>query len=103
MSALKNALPIGWNHIIHSMQEGSALEKHFKFKNFQNAFGFMTQIALESERRNHHPEWRNTYNQVWIKWCSHDQGNQTTKMDYEMAEFCNVIYDQTKYDPRTGP
>ena len=43
------------------------LQKSFKFTNFVEAFGFMTRIALEAERMNHHPEWSNVYNNVTIK------------------------------------
>jgi len=50
------------------------LQKSFKFTNFVEAFGFMTKIALEAERMNHHPEWSNVYNNVTIKLSTHDAG-----------------------------
>jgi len=53
------------------------LEKSFKFKNFVDAFCFMTRIALEAEKMNHHPEWSNVYNNVTIKLSTHDAGGIT--------------------------
>ena len=53
------------------------LEKSFKFRNFVDAFGFMTRIALEAEKMNHHPEWSNVYNNVTIKLSTHDAGGIT--------------------------
>ena len=57
------------------------LQKSFKFTNFVEAFGFMTRIALEAERMNHHPEWSNVYNNVTIKLSTHDAGGIT---DYDI-------------------
>jgi 4a-hydroxytetrahydrobiopterin dehydratase len=57
------------------------LQKSFKFTNFVEAFGFMTRIALEAERMNHHPEWTNVYNNVTIKLSTHDAGGIT---DYDI-------------------
>jgi 4a-hydroxytetrahydrobiopterin dehydratase len=58
------------------------LEKSFKFRNFVDAFGFMTRIALEAEKMNHHPEWSNVYNNVTIKLSTHDAGGIT---DHDIA------------------
>ena len=43
-----------------------AIEKQFKFKDFTSAFGFMTRVAIEAEKMNHHPEWKNVYDTVSI-------------------------------------
>ena len=48
------------------------LEKSFRFSDFVEAFGFMTRIALEAEKMNHHPEWSNVYNTVTIKLSTHE-------------------------------
>ncbi|GIU72054.1 MAG: putative pterin-4-alpha-carbinolamine dehydratase [Candidatus Nitrosocaldaceae archaeon] len=48
------------------------LSKEFKFKDFNQAFGFMTRVALEAEKMNHHPEWFNVYNKVRIELITHD-------------------------------
>ena len=61
------------------------LQKSFKFTNFVEAFGFMTRIALEAERMNHHPEWSNVYNNVIIKLSTHDAGG-ITDYDIKLAE-----------------
>jgi 4a-hydroxytetrahydrobiopterin dehydratase len=61
------------------------LQKSFKFTNFVEAFGFMTRIALEAERMNHHPEWSNVYNNVTIKLSTHDAGG-ITDYDIKLAE-----------------
>ncbi len=57
------------------------LQKSFKFSNFVEAFGFMTKIALEAEKINHHPEWSNVYNAVAIKLSTHDTDGIT---DYDI-------------------
>lgn len=61
------------------------LQKSFKFTNFVEAFGFMTRIALEAERMNHHPEWSNVYNNVAIKLSTHDAGG-ITDHDIKLAK-----------------
>jgi 4a-hydroxytetrahydrobiopterin dehydratase len=63
------------------------LEKSFTFSNFVEAFGFMTRIALEAEKMNHHPEWLNVYNTVTIKLTTHDAGG-ITDFDIRLA---NII------------
>ena len=67
------------------------LQKSFEFSNFIEAFGFMTRIALEAEKINHHPEWSNVYNTVTVKLSTHDAGGIT---DYDI-KLANII-DRTK-------
>ncbi|HXF90874.1 MAG TPA: 4a-hydroxytetrahydrobiopterin dehydratase [Candidatus Nitrosotenuis sp.] len=62
-----------------------SIEKTFKFKNFQEAFGFMTQVALIAEKMDHHPEWFNVYNRVDIKLTTHDCNGLSIK-DFELAK-----------------
>ncbi len=57
----------------------------FKFSDFVSAFGFMTQVALLAERANHHPEWSNIYNKVFISLTTHDVGG-LSKRDFELAD-----------------
>lgn len=66
------------------------LQKSFKFTNFVEAFGFMTRIALEAEKMNHHPEWSNVYSNVTIKLSTHDAGG-ITDHDIKLAK----IIDET--------
>jgi len=56
-----------------------ALEKAFRFADFAEAFGFMSQVALIAERMNHHPEWFNVYNQVRITLTTHDAGGVSAR------------------------
>ena len=60
------------------------LHKEFKFKNFVEAFGFMTRVALIAEGLNHHPEWFNVYNRVTIDLTTHDVGG-ISNFDFEFA------------------
>jgi 4a-hydroxytetrahydrobiopterin dehydratase len=52
--------------------DGLAIEREFKFKDFNAAFGFMTRVALYAEKADHHPEWFNVYNRVRITLTTHD-------------------------------
>ncbi|WP_088309483.1 4a-hydroxytetrahydrobiopterin dehydratase [Novosphingobium sp. B 225] len=52
--------------------DGKALERKFKFKDFNAAFGFMTRVALYADKHDHHPEWFNVYNRVEITLTTHD-------------------------------
>ena len=62
-----------------------SIKKEFKFNNFIDAFGFMSKVALLSEKIDHHPDWQNTYNKVKIKLTTHDIGGLTSN-DIELAE-----------------
>jgi 4a-hydroxytetrahydrobiopterin dehydratase len=65
------------------------LEKSFRFSDFVEAFGFMTRIALEAEKMNHHPEWLNVYNTVTIKLSTHDAGG-ITDFDTKLAKIIDT-------------
>ena len=60
------------------------IEKIFLFKNFTEAFAFMTRVASHAEAADHHPDWSNEYNKVHIKLQSHDKGG-VTKRDIALA------------------
>lgn len=62
------------------------LSKDFKFKDFSEAFAFMTRVALIAEKMDHHPTWTNTYNTVTIQLSTHDAGNTVTDRDRKMAK-----------------
>jgi 4a-hydroxytetrahydrobiopterin dehydratase len=66
-------------------ESNNRLEREFIFKNFVQAFGFMTKVALVSEKMNHHPEWKNVYNKVTITLYTHDAGNTVTEKDRKLA------------------
>ena len=60
-------------------ENDNKLYKKFQFKNFSEAFAFMTRVAIEAEKMNHHPEWSNVYNKVAITLNTHDAGGVTQK------------------------
>ena len=68
----------------------SAITKTFKFDNFQEAFGWMTSMAIYAEKKDHHPEWFNVYNRVTIDLTTHDSGGITIK-DVELAKKANEL------------
>ncbi|TVR96405.1 MAG: 4a-hydroxytetrahydrobiopterin dehydratase [Rhodospirillales bacterium] len=67
-----------------------ALRKTFQFKTFNQAFGFMSRVALKAERMDHHPEWFNVYNRVEVTLATHDAGG-VTERDVELARFMDKI------------
>ena len=62
------------------------LEQTFKFKDFSEAFAFMTRVAFLAENMQHHPDWSNEYNKVKISLCTHDEGDKITKKDHQLAD-----------------
>lgn len=66
-------------------KEGGAIAKTFHFKNFSQAWAFMSRVALLAEKMNHHPEWFNVYNRVEVTLNTHDAGG-ITDLDLTMAE-----------------
>lgn len=77
-------------HWKHDTQR-DAIERHFTFADFVQAFGFMTQVALAAERLGHHPEWRNVYDRVDIVLTTHDAGG-LTPLDIELAGCADAAY-----------
>ncbi|HET9091581.1 MAG TPA: 4a-hydroxytetrahydrobiopterin dehydratase [Acidimicrobiales bacterium] len=65
--------------------KGWCLEREARFADFVEAFSFMAAVALEAEKRNHHPDWSNVYNRVHIQLTTHDAGGITEK-DLGLAE-----------------
>ena len=66
-------------------EENDYLYRSFKFKDFLEAFAFMTKVALIAEKHNHHPRWSNNYNEVEIMLNTHDEGNIVTDKDRRLA------------------
>lgn len=62
----------------------------FEFEDFNEAFGFMTRIALKADQMNHHPEWFNVYNRVEITLTTHDAGGMSTR-DVALARFIQEL------------
>ena len=67
-----------------------AITKSFRFQTFNEAFGFMTRVALAAEKADHHPEWFNVYNRVDVTLSTHDAGGVTDK-DVRLARFMDRI------------
>lgn len=68
----------------------SAIMKSFRFRTFNEAFGFMSRVALMAEKSNHHPDWSNSYNKVEVTLKTHDAGGLTEK-DFKLARFMDTI------------
>ena len=73
--------------------DGNCIKRDFKFKTFADAFSFMTAIALNAEKMDHHPDWRNVYNTVNIKLNTYDAGG-ITKLDFELAHIIDNTYNK---------
>jgi 4a-hydroxytetrahydrobiopterin dehydratase len=76
----------GWSE----MSGRDAIAKTFTFKNFNEAFGFMTRAALVAEKMDHHPEWSNIYKTVNVTLSTHDAGG-LTELDVKLAEALDKI------------
>jgi 4a-hydroxytetrahydrobiopterin dehydratase len=66
-------------------EENNKLYRKFSFKDFSEAFAFMTRVAILSEKADHHPTWTNTWNTVEIWLSTHDAGNVVTNKDKSLA------------------
>ncbi len=67
-----------------------AIEKRYAFKNFNQAWAFMTRVALKAEQMNHHPEWFNVYNRVEVILATHDVDGLSEK-DIKLATFMDSV------------
>jgi 4a-hydroxytetrahydrobiopterin dehydratase len=72
-------------------ENNNQLVRSFEFKDFVQAFSFMTRVAFAAEKMNHHPEWSNVYNKVEIKLSTHDAGNIVTDKDRKLAEIIDGL------------
>ena len=68
------------------------LVKEFTFKDFTQAWGFMTKVAFVSEKMNNHPEWTNCWNRVTIKLSTHDAGDIITEKDRNLAQAIENLF-----------
>ncbi len=76
----------GWKKV----PKRDAIAKSFKFADFNQAWGFMTRVALAAEKADHHPEWSNVYNKVDITLSTHDAGGLSAK-DVALATFIDSL------------
>ena len=67
-------------------EENNRLKKTFRFKDFSEAFGFMTRVAILAEKMDHHPTWTNTWNVVSFELSTHAAGDVVTDKDKKLAK-----------------
>ena len=71
----------------------NSLYRKFEFKNFSEAFAFMTRVALAAEKMDHHPKWTNVWNTVEVWLSTHDAGNTVTERDRKLAQKIDQLAD----------
>ena len=86
INALLSEKLMGWSY------DGTYITRNFKFANFVKAFSFMTAVALEAEKMDHHPDWSNVYNTVNIKLNTHD-ANGITQKDLDLAKAITSLFE----------
>ena len=87
-SEIKNLLSVKLENWLF---DGKYLSRNFKFSNFVTAFSFMTSVAMEAEKMDHHPDWSNIYNSVTIRLNTHD-ANGITQLDFDLALVIDRIF-----------
>jgi len=90
MSDKSLKIPQDWNLV-----GGSKLRRKLEFADFATAWAFMTQVALQAEKLNHHPVWTNDYNEVTITLSTADAGGVTLK-DLKLANYINTLVFDTE-------
>lgn len=83
---LKPLLDAGWTMV----KDRDAIYKEYLFKNFNEAFGFMTRVALLADKMDHHPEWFNVYNKVQVTLATHDCSGLSER-DVKLAKFLEEV------------
>ncbi|MBP6811432.1 MAG: 4a-hydroxytetrahydrobiopterin dehydratase [Saprospiraceae bacterium] len=74
------------------IEEKNRLQASFQFKDFPQAFAFMTEVAFAAEKLGHHPNWSNVWNKVDIQLTTHDAGNIVTDKDRGLAAAIDAIF-----------
>ncbi|WP_031525732.1 4a-hydroxytetrahydrobiopterin dehydratase [Dyadobacter crusticola] len=77
-------------------EDDNKLKKSFKFKDFKEAFSFMTEVSEVVNEMDHHPFWANTYNQVDFELNTHSEGNVITDKDRKLAAAIDEIFEKRK-------
>jgi 4a-hydroxytetrahydrobiopterin dehydratase len=78
-------IPAGWSG------DAQRIAKTYQFKNFAQALAFMVEVGLYCEKADHHPEWKNIYNKVWVELSTHDAGRVTAK-DLALAKHMDAVF-----------
>jgi 4a-hydroxytetrahydrobiopterin dehydratase len=84
-TTISTTLAGGWE------EKNNTLYKKFTFKNFSEAFAFMTRVAIEAEKMDHHPLWTNVYNTVEIWLSTHDAGDVVTEKDFALSKRIDTL------------
>jgi 4a-hydroxytetrahydrobiopterin dehydratase len=82
-------IPPGWTG------DDKKIARVFKFGTFAEALAFMVEVGLYCERADHHPEWKNVYNKVWVELTTHDAGRVTDK-DLALAGHMDAVFSRGK-------
>lgn len=90
LNAADRAAQIAALHGWQAVTDRDAIHRQFKFADFNEAFGFMTRVAIKAQEMDHHPEWFNVYNKVEITLSTHDAGG-VTERDIKLAAFIDSI------------
>jgi 4a-hydroxytetrahydrobiopterin dehydratase len=72
-------------------EQNNSLHKKFEFKDFSEAFAFMTRVALAAEKMDHHPKWTNVYNTVEVWLSTHDAGDIVTEKDRKLSKMIDTL------------
>lgn len=72
-------------------EKNNTLYRKFQFKDFSQAFAFMTRVALAAEKMDHHPSWTNVYNTVEISLSTHSAGDVVTDKDRKLAKVIDAL------------
>jgi 4a-hydroxytetrahydrobiopterin dehydratase len=75
-------------------EENNQLKRSFEFKNFVEAFTFMTKVAFAAEKMDHHPNWSNAYNKVEILLFTHDAKDSITEKDVKLSKEIDKIFNE---------
>jgi 4a-hydroxytetrahydrobiopterin dehydratase len=73
------------------IEQNNSLQRRFRFADFKAAFAFLTEVAAEAERINHHPWFSSEYDLVEFRLHTHDAANKITERDYELAAAIDII------------
>lgn len=82
---MRKPLAMNWK------EKNNSLYRKFEFKDFSEAFAFMTRVALIAEKMNHHPKWTNVWNTVEVWLSTHDAGDIVTDKDRKLAEKIDAL------------
>lgn len=78
--------------MVNWREENNSLVAEFVFKDFSQAWAFMSEVAIQAEKQNHHPNWSNVYNTVNIQLSTHDAGNIVTEKDRKLSSKIDDLY-----------